>query len=255
MILKVSHDQALARRHRHVTQSGALTHIETYLGTNSMELAAQGKSIADMGKEHGPYPMAFAVEQAPDSVVQPHFHEADQFQLFIAGSGRIGTHPLEGLAVHYAGAHSPYGPIAAGPEGVTYLTLRRSWDKGAQWMPQAMSVLREVPTRKYVAFTSPPLERHPDTASLRGLSLNEVMPYVEGGPGAWQVRAGPGTAVDGPAHGPGGGQFWFLLSGSLNDGTSTWGAKSCFFVDRGEAARGMVAGDEGVELLLVQFAS
>ena len=75
-----------------------------------MELLARGGDLA-AGAAGGP--MAYLVEQAAGAVVAPHYHQVDQFQLFVGGSGRIGTHALEGVTVHYAGAHSPYGPTPA----------------------------------------------------------------------------------------------------------------------------------------------
>lgn len=128
MKLQVSREQAAARRGKYVTPGGAVTFVSTYIGTNKMLLLAQGEGAAQPPAGE---PMAYLVEQAPGSTVDPHFHEVDQFQIFVGGSGQIGTHPLEGVTVHYAGPHSPYGPIAAGPDGVQYVTLRRNWDPGA----------------------------------------------------------------------------------------------------------------------------
>ena len=97
-MLQASLAQALARRQRYVTPGGALTHVSTYIGTNKMELLAQGKTAEQVAMELAEQPMAYLVEQAPEAWVDPHFHEVDQFQLFIGGGGRIGTHPL---AAHF----------------------------------------------------------------------------------------------------------------------------------------------------------
>ena len=40
------------------------------------------------------YPMAFLVEQDPGAVVGAHYHQADQFQVMVGGSGRLGTHDV-----------------------------------------------------------------------------------------------------------------------------------------------------------------
>src|SRR3979490_3322681 len=40
------------------------------------------------------FPMAHFVEQDPNTHLRPHFHEADQFQIVVAGSGTLGHHPV-----------------------------------------------------------------------------------------------------------------------------------------------------------------
>lgn len=48
------------------------------------------------------YPMGFLVEQEAHSIGKAHFHIADQFQLFVSGSGQLGpagsrASPFSGL--------------------------------------------------------------------------------------------------------------------------------------------------------------
>ena len=95
------------------------------------------------------YPMAFLVEQDADAVVGAHYHQADQFQVMVGGSGRLGTHDVAAGAVHFAGAWSPYGPLAAGGDGLHYFTLRNGWDPGARYMefPDNRATLRALPRR------------------------------------------------------------------------------------------------------------
>ena len=81
-------------------------------------------------------PQGFLVSQPPGSVTPPHFHETNQFQVFVGGSGRLGKRRADPVTVQFAGGHTPYGPIAAGDRGIQYFTLRQSWDPG-----------REVPAR------------------------------------------------------------------------------------------------------------
>src|SRR2546423_1289224 len=81
-------------------------------------------------------PHAFMVEYDPNRVSRQHFHECDQFQIVIAGSGMIGHHALEPYYVRFSRAHTPYGPLTASHEGMTFLTLRRRWDKGALRLPE-----------------------------------------------------------------------------------------------------------------------
>jgi hypothetical protein len=252
MVLMASREQAAARRQKYVTPGGATTFVSTYLGTNKMELLAQGTTQEEAAAAAAGQPMAYLVEQAPGDTVDPHYHQVDQFQLFVGGSGHIGTHPLEGVTVHYAAPHSPYGPIVAGADGVQYVTLRRNWDPGAQWMPGAAPALRNMPGRKHATFTSPPLERCADLCSLQGTSSTEVMPGKEGGPGAWIVRAGPNGVLraDPPA---GQGRFWYVLAGSLLAQGQEYGSGACFFLPGDEPPFECRAGAGGVELVQVQF--
>ena len=81
-------------------------------------------------------PQGFLVTQPPGSVTRPHFHETNQFQVFVDGSGRFGKKDAYPLTVQYANGHTPYGPITAGDQGVMYFTLRQRWDPGAKYMPQ-----------------------------------------------------------------------------------------------------------------------
>ena len=49
-------------------------------------------------------PMAFLVEQDPDTTFSAHFHQADQFQVVAGGAGRLGRHGVRTGSVHYANA-------------------------------------------------------------------------------------------------------------------------------------------------------
>lgn len=254
MPVQVSRDQATARRGRYVTPGGAVTHISTYVGTNKMELLAQGRTSAQASPAGPSGPMAYLVDQSPGATVDPHYHQVRQFQLFVGGSGRLGTHALEGLVVHYAGAHSPYGPIVAGPQGVQYVTLRPGWDPGAQWMPGAAAALRALPHRRHDAFTSPPLERH-DPLRMQGAVTTEVLPLREDGVGAWLVHAAPGETL--PVRGAGV-RFGYVLAGSVLTGTvgaaqGELGVEGCLYFSPDDPPAVLTAGAGGAALLQVCF--
>src|SRR5215212_5024556 len=92
-------------------------------------------------------PQAFMVEYDPNRVSRAHFHAVDQFQIIVDGKGRIGRHELTPYSVHFARAFTPYGPLVASGEGMTFLTLRRSRDAGAQRLPEAKPKLDLVQDR------------------------------------------------------------------------------------------------------------
>ncbi len=254
MILKVSKEQAALRRQRYVKPSGAETFVSTYMGTNAMELAALGHPKNSVVDRAVTAPMAYLVEQSPSSTVEPHFHQVDQFQIFIGGRGHIGTHALTGVTVHYSGAHSPYGPIVAGPAGVQYITLRRNWNPGAQWMSGAVATLREMPGRKYVAYTSEPMNRSTaaHVSELKCTVVTDVIPSQSNGLGAWMVQAGPGAALQGnPALSNG--LFWYVLTDGLQSDDSALGEGACFFFSHEEPSFEFHAEAQGGELVRVQL--
>jgi hypothetical protein len=93
------------------------------------------------------YPMAFLVEKWPGGVTRPHFHQADQFQVVVAGRGMLGDHDFSDGAVHYTDAYSAYGPIVAEKPGIWWFTRRNHWDPGARYMPAEREVLRAARDR------------------------------------------------------------------------------------------------------------
>ena len=71
-----------------------------YLGTTRYNMTA-----AQADPEPGTlFPMAFLVEQDPGEVANAHFHQADQFQVVVAGSGTLGAHAVQPVSVHFAAA-------------------------------------------------------------------------------------------------------------------------------------------------------
>ena len=96
----------------------------TFIGENRNTLK-QGQAAPEAGVL---YPMAFLVEKDPHAVVKPHFHQAHQYQVVVQGGGRLGTHDVGSVAVHYTDAWSAYGPIVAQDDGISWFTLRNTWD-------------------------------------------------------------------------------------------------------------------------------
>jgi hypothetical protein len=202
------------------------------------------------------YPMAFLVEKEPGAVVRPHFHQADQFQVIVQGGGRLGRHDIGTVSVHYTDAWSAYGPILAADEGVSWFTLRNTWDSGAKYMPAARSELRaarayhqhrESATAPMAAWSS---------AELCKLSTVGQVTEIETADGmaSWRLRLPTAATATGPDPGNGGGQFWLVLAGSAScAGSALLPPKSCVFVGPEDAALSATAGPSGAELLCVQF--
>jgi hypothetical protein len=192
------------------------------------------------------FPMAFLVEQDPGEVANAHYHQADQFQVVVAGEGTLGTHAVRPVAVHFAAAHTAYGPIRAGDAGLTYFTLRNGFDPGARYMLHAenRAALRAVANRRHREAIAAPLHDG-QTAILLGPDSD--------GLAAWRYRLGPAAPVIGPAPGDRAGQYWLVLAGSLQCAGGTLGRLSCAFVHPDDAAFRAAVGPEGADVLLMQF--
>ena len=194
--------------------------------------------------------MAFLVEQSAGSIVASHFHESNQFQVVVAGSGMLGTHAVQPIAVHYSNAYSAYGPITAGDEGLQYLTLRNGYDRGARYLPAAREELRGVRRR----FRAAVADAAPPGAPPEQASTETLLAEAPDGLGAWRHRLPPGAALRGPDPASGDGQFWVVTGGELRaaDG-ATLPALSCAFVGPEEAPFAVTAGAAGLEVVVMQY--
>jgi hypothetical protein len=204
------------------------------------------------------YPMAFLVEKDPHAVVSPHFHQADQYQVVVQGGGRLGTHEVGSVAVHYTDAWSAYGPIVADDDGIAWFTLRNTWDSGARYMPGSRDQLRAArrQNHQHREATSPPtpVALPSELARTTILSCATVIEQASDGMATWRLRLPPGAQTTGPDPGTGGGQFWIVLSGAASAGGAAFlPPNSCIFVAPEDGAPTVMAGNGGAEVLCLQF--
>lgn len=198
-------------------------------------------------------PQAFLVEQQPNQLSPPHFHLIDQFQVVVGGEGVLGKRPIRGISIHYANAYTTYGPLAAGPEGIHYITMRNRWDSTlAHFMPKCRAELKPEPRRHLLVEAVAPA----DDETLRALRSPAFQCLHEpdlDGLAVWRYRAPEGQAADGPDPATGDGQYWLVLSGSLAQSGDSLAPMSCLYLDRTEAPLEIAGGPGGVELLGLQF--
>jgi hypothetical protein len=188
----------------------------------------------------GDAPQAFLVEMdVPGAVIPPHFHRQDEFQVVVAGSGSLGTHALDGVAVHFADAYTPYGPIRVGPAGLTFFTLRARADAGALYMPESRAALARKARRSVAA----------DVAA-RG-ETSALWPTHDDGLAAWTVATPPHARVEHPAGD--GGRYYLVLDGTVEHGADELGRWSCVWAGPHEDRPSLVAGPAGARLVVVQF--
>jgi hypothetical protein len=220
-------------------ENPATVHGQIYLGREYIGAIPQpgsanyGKAVAGSG-----HPQAYLVMQPPGSVTPPHFHTTNQFQVFVDGGGRVGKLRADPVMVQYAGAHTPYGPIAAEDQGIQYFTLRQAWDSGAKYLPDQRRQLAAGQQRQVVGTcgdASEALFSDPD-----GLHAEVI-----------ELQAGEQSAL--PDAAQGGGQYHVVLSGTLMRDDRPLEAMSVEFAfpDEGEVA--IQAGTDGLRLLLARF--
>ena len=114
MIYTMSGPEALSRRQVIHSPGTGLEHWgTTFFGPRSSTGVAPG-------------PQATMSEMAANETIIPHFHGITQFQLFAAGYGTIGKNAaaIQPLLVQYKDHHTAYGPVVAGPQGLTFMALR-----------------------------------------------------------------------------------------------------------------------------------
>jgi len=250
MIVTADSERALQTQRRK-TANGWHT---TFIGENRMTRDANAPEPADATL----FPMAFLVEKEPGAVVHPHFHRADQYQVVVAGGGRLGRHALHGVEVHYTDAYSAYGPIVAAEDGIAWFTLRNAWDPGARYMTSARAELRAARAEHYQHREAVAGAIHPlSDAALATLAEATCQPVLGPGPdglATWHCKLPPSAELFGPDPTTGGGQFWIVLAGRLSTGGSALlPPRSCTFVAPDDAALSVQAGTGGAEALCLQF--
>lgn len=196
-------------------------------------------------------PQAYLIEQPEDSVVQAHFHDTNQYQVFVYGGEAFGKKPVNGLMVHYAKAHTTYGPIVAGPKGAHYMTLRNNWDSGAKIMPENRDKLRRIKRVHRMADDI----NIPDAEALRSVDVRttDLIPLEADGLGTCQFDIGPGRDCTVAMAAAGAGAYAFVIAGSIVFEGIEYEPSSLIYRGADEDPLEVTAGGEGASVLLLQF--
>ena len=196
-------------------------------------------------------PQAFLVEGTPHRVLRTHYHDVDQFQVIVSGDGTLGKHAVRYGSVHFARAHTPYGPITAGDKGLAWLTIRARRDaEGAQFLPEKREELEQVIGRNPWQISQDPeflvsdddvaLRPVPDVKDDRGLA-------------AYSLRMKPHAKTLAPDASGTGGQYLVILRGSLELAGKEQRALTVSYIAPNEARFELVAGDDGLDALVLNF--
>ncbi len=247
MLIATSTSEAMQNQ-RQVHVNGRDYTLSEYVGAAPL----RGEYVAGNEVNDNGLPQGFLVEQPPGSVTLPHFHETNQFQVFVDGIGSMGKHAARPLTVQYANGHTPYGPIKASETGVKYFTLRQRWDPGAKYMPAARDKLTKGNQRTRIKAGISPL----NTETRRQLAAPVAETVFETEPdlmAAWIYRFGPQQQATMPPAAGSGGQYLLVADGELHHDGRSFEQWSILFVTADEPAPTFVAGDVGLDLLVLQF--
>lgn len=197
-------------------------------------------------------PTAFLIEQPAGSVLAPHFHKQNQFQVMVDGGGTIGRHDIAPITVHYAGAYSGYGPLIAGPAGIKYFTIRAVFEKGAMMVATERERMIRGPKRQVSTAPYQPMNEVSLAALTVAQSVDLVAPASDGlAVQAWRLPPGGQAMPLAPTGGSG--QFQMVLSGGLRHQDALLRRWEMRFVSADEPAQRLDAGQAGAEVLILQM--
>ncbi|MNQ83581.1 hypothetical protein D3C85_986670 [compost metagenome] len=208
-------------------------------------------------QERAPGPQATMSELRAHEAVVPHFHGVSMFQLFIAGSGTLGNRGqvLEPLTVQFKDHHTAYGPIVAGPQGLSFVAMRMYTGNSQPvylsepgYREQLRPSKRRHLTSEPIKFSIAPVMQAREEASWELLFEDEA-----DGLRAQVLRLGAGMKVDGPPPGIASGYYVFVGNGSVLHGEEELPLWSMIVVESTEEKFEIHAGGEGAEVLVLQY--
>jgi len=221
------------------------------IAKNAVQVSREGASATDfIGRraETSDHPLAFLVQGPPGYVIPPHFHEIDQYQVFVGGSAFLGKHAVKAGSIHYADTYTPYGPISATDEGFAYLTLRPRSIIGYHEMPEGGPLLK--PVNEARGRRGRMMVADVDFGGAVGI---ERLFEEPDGVAAYRLGAAAGEVLPVPAveHG---GAYFVVLGGEIAVGSLNYPPHACIWVDGAEAVPKMIAGTDGAVVVLMSFA-
>ena len=207
---------------------------------------AEGATATDFIGQRGVVsndPLAFLVFNQPNFITPPHLHDVNQFQLFVQGTAKMGTHTIAPGALHYAEHGTPYGPIVAGDEGLSYFTVRPTSPGRYFEMPGAMPLMNRKTGRTFVSDAVIAL---PERTAMRELF------QTPDGLSAFETRATPDAQLPLPEidHG---GAFIIVMAGDVRFDSKVCPEGACFSMDRGDELPRLISGPNGAAAIFMSF--
>ena len=203
------------------------------------------------GRNPDESPTVFMIEQPPDSTIPKHFHRHNQFQLFVAGGGKIGGHAIVPMTIHYAGAFTGYGPLVAGPGGLSYFTIRSIREEGANILPEAAAQILKGPRRGGQA--GPIVLETPLQLSSVGSKIDQILPSDREGMSVWRARFSPGETVNVSVAPDLAGVFVFVMAGEAVHKEQMLTPLEHMFASPPGSEIELKAGAEGADILVLEM--
>ena len=201
-------------------------------------------------------PQATMSELRAHEVVLPHFHGVTMYQLFIAGSRTIGANAkeLKPLTVQFKDHHTAYGPIVAGPQGITFVALRMKTGNSKPTYLNKPNYREELRPSKRRNLTSAPVNFSIEPVMTdKKVAEWETLLQDEDGMCAQIVRLGAGMSVKGPDPKAFGGYYLFVGNGSIVHAGEELPLWSMVVVENNETEFLIQAGAKGLEALVLQY--
>jgi len=230
--------------------------VVTSRGTGQQHWSAQFFGPRDTSTTTDMRPHSLVTEMAPDETILPHFHGVAQFQVFSGGSGKMGRNNVQPLMVQYKDRFTAYGPVIAGPQGLTFFAMRmQARDSSPVYLNRPDSREKLKPSKRRNLFSQPlVLSTAPVLEHRREASWESLYPESHAdGLSAHLLRLGGGMSVMGPDPGAAGGHYLFVVNGSLDRPGEVLPLWSMVAAEPDGEAMEIRAGKAGLEVLVLQF--
>jgi len=202
-------------------------------------------------------PQALLTEMSAGETILPHFHGVTQFQIFPAGSGKMAKADVQPLMVQYKDHHTAYGPVIAGPLGLTFIALRnRLGDSAPVYLSKPGYKEKLKPSKRrnwmspHIALSTRAVLRFRNEVAWETVFETEK---IVDEMAAHLVRLGGAMSTMGPDPKDTGGYYVFVANGSLIVDAQDLPRWSMVYVDPTERPLEMKAGVDGLEALVLQF--
>ena len=204
-----------------------------------------------------PGPQATMSDLNANETIVPHFHGVSMFQLFVAGSGTIGSRGqvLEPLTVQFKDHHTAYGPIVSGPQGLSFVALRMYTGISEPTYLNQPGAREKLKPSKRRNLTAGPVKFsiEPLLQARTEASWEPIYEETDDGMAAHLVRLGAGMTANGPDPKRAGGYYVFVGNGSLLHGEEELPLWSMVVVEPNEEKFAIRASAKGVEALVLQY--
>lgn len=194
-------------------------------------------------------PQVYLIENSPEMTIGAHFHEVDQFQIFVRGEGKLGRHDVDPVSVHFARAYTTYGPIESRGDGLSWMTLRPHRDLGAKMIDKYRDEL--VQKHKDRA----PWQTTKRAAFQPAASAGDLVDIIAGerGLAARALTLAPGGTLTAPNPADSPCQYILVTRGSLVHAGQEKRSPAVVHVTPADGPYTIVAGPQGLECLVLNF--